>query len=561
MDKDYFLKKEKSVLRVIPLGGLGEVTKNMYIYETNREIIIIDCGLGFPNEEMYGVDSIIPDISYLLDKKEKIKAIIITHGHDDHIGALPYLIKDLNAPIFTLPLTAGLIDFKFKEKGLDSERFLRVISPSDILFFKDFKIEFFRVSHSIPDAVGVILNTPVGIVIHTGDFKFDWTPVDKRNVTDIAKLAITGEKGVLALFSDCVRVENSGYTLSEAKIEKTFDQELDNFSGRVFITTFSSNISRIQQAFNSAEKHNRFVCILGRSMEQSINVAKKIGYIKIPTGIIVSLKNAKKIPDKNLLFLISGSQGQPESALVRVGNKDHEIKIKDNDLVIFASDPVPGNENAVFKLIDCLTKQGAEVKYSEITENIHVSGHASSEELLMLLSIVKPKFLIPISATFRQLKRFGLLAEKKGISKENIFIGENGSIFEFTRNSGRIVGKIALKNILIDGLGIGDVGSIVIKDRKQMAADGIVIIILQIEEATGKILGKIDVISRGFVYVKESENLFERAKREVRKELKKHQGVFFDWYLLKRALEDRLRRFFLQETKRRPIILATLIRV
>lgn len=553
--------KDETLLRVIPLGGIGDVTKNMYIYETQKDMVIIDCGLGFPHEEMYGVDAVIPDISYLNDKKSKIRAILVTHGHDDHIGALPYLLPELKTPVYTLLLTAGLIAEKLKERGINPSRYLRVVNPSDYLSFGDFKVEFFRVSHSIPDSAGVILNTPVGKVIHTGDFKFDWTPVDKKNITDVSKLAIVGQQGILALFSDCVRVENMGYTLSEAEIEKTFDQEMDNWLGRIFITTFSSNISRLQQAINSAEKHERFVCLVGKSMEQAVKVARELGYLRIPQDLLISPKDAKRIPDKNLLFLISGSQGQTSSALVRVANKDHEIAIKDTDLIIFASDPVPGNEDSVHSLIDSLTRQGAEVRYTEITDNIHVSGHAAAEELMLMLSLVRPKYLVPISGTFRHLKRFASLAEKGGFKRENILLGENGTIFEFVRNKGRIAGKIVVRDIFVDGLGVGDVGNIVLRDRKQMAADGIVVVIVPLEEASGRTWAEPDIITRGFVYVKESERLLNEAKKEVKKVIKRYKGEIVDWFFLKKSIEGNLEKFFYKETRRRPMILPVVIKV
>lgn len=547
--------KNKPLLKVIPLGGVGNVTKNMYVYETENDIIIIDCGLGFPEETIYGVDAVIPDITYLENKKEKIRAILITHGHDDHIGALPYLLPKLNALVFSLPLTIGLIAEKLKDNGLNPNKYLRIIRSTDYLSFGDFKVEFFRVSHSIPDAMGVILTTPVGTIVHTGDFKFDWTPVDQQNVTDVGKIATVGNRGVLALLSDCVRVDNAGYTLSETEIGKTFDQEMSNWAGRIFITTFSSNISRLQQAVNSAEKYNRFVCLVGRSMEQAVRVAENLGYLKIPANLLVPLKAIKKIPDKNLLFLISGSQGQLTSALTRVANQDHEIKIKESDLLMFASDPVPGNEDAVFKVIDNLTRLGAEVHYSEITDNLHVSGHASAEELMLMLGLVRPKYLIPISGTFRHLKHLGTLAQKEGFKKENTLLIENGIVIEFKINSVKVSGQLVLKNILIDGLGIGDVGNVVLRDRKQMAADGIVVVILPISSEKTKLIGEPDIVTRGFVYVKESAGLISQAKNIVYQTVGRYRNKIMDWQFLRKRVQEDLEKYFYQETKRRPMIL------
>lgn len=553
--------KNQPVLKVIPLGGIGEVTKNMYVYETDKDIIIVDCGLGFPDESIYGVDSIIPDISYLEAKKNKIRAILITHGHDDHIGALPYLLPNLQAPIYSLPLTCGLIAEKLKDAGINPDQYLKIVSPSDYLSFGDFKVEFFRVSHSIPDAVGLVISTPAGTIIHTGDFKFDWTPVDPRSITDVAKIATVSNRGILALFSDCVRVENSGYTLSETEIGKAFDLEMDNWPGRIFITTFASNISRLQQAINSAEKHGRFVCLVGRSMEQAARVAQRLGYLKVPLNLIVPLKAIKKIPDKNLLLLISGSQGQLSSALARMANLDHEITVKKLDLIVFASDPVPGNEDAVHRVIDSLIKQGADVHYSEITDNLHVSGHASAEELMLMLRLVRPKYLIPISATFRHMKHYGVLAQRQGMNEENILLGEDGDIFEFNRSLARISGKIEIRNIMIDGLGIGDVGNVVLRDRKQMAADGIVVIILPIGEDRTKIAGEINIVTRGFVFVKKSGDLLAEAKSIVQKTLFKNSNRIIDWQFLRKRIEEDLEKFLYKQTKRRPMILPVVIKV
>jgi len=553
-------------VRVIPLGGVGQVTKNLYVYEylvgdEIKDIVLVDCGAGFPDEAHFGVDLIIPDISYLEDKLDKIRGLVVTHGHEDHIGAIPYLLPKLRTDIYTMKLTGGLIREKLKEHGI-SIKCLKVVNSDDELTFGSIKVSFFRVSHSIPDAVGVVLETPAGVLVHTGDFKFDFTPVDPRNVFEVGKLAVWSKKGVLGIFSDCVRVEKAGYTLSEKMIEKSFDSQMDNYFGRLFITTFSSNISRLQQAFDSADKHGRFVCLLGMSVEQSAKVAQELGYLNFREDILVNWRQAKKIADKNILYIVAGSQGQTGSSLARIAYGEHDAtKIKEGDKVIFASDPVPGNEESVYAVIDALSHAGAEVLYTEITEGLHVSGHASSEGLKLLLALAKPKYVIPISATYRQMKYFGDIAQKMGWAEENVILLDEGDILEFSGGAARKTGNVETRNVLIDGLGVGDVGNIVLRDRKMMAEEGMVVIILPLNERTSKLSGDIDIVSRGFVYMKKSEALIDESKKLVEKKLAKSKGKKKNWYYLRKEIESELEKYFYKETKRRPLVLVVVVGV
>jgi len=561
-----FKKEVKGTMRVVFLGGVGQVTKNLYVYEYMvggeiKDIVIVDCGAGFPDEAHFGVDLIIPDISYLRDKVDKIRGVVITHGHEDHIGALPYLLAELRADVYTLALTAGLIKEKLKERGT-SLKPIKVVDVNGSLSLGSFKLNFFRVSHSIPDSMGIIIETPAGVIVHTGDFKFDFTPVDERNVFEVGKLASWGQRGVLALLSDCVRVEKEGYTLSEKSIESVFDNQMDNYFGRVFITTFSSNISRLQQAFDSADKHGRFVCLLGRSIEQSVKVAEELGYLRFRADILIEAKQTKQIADKSILYLIAGSQGQAGSSLARVAYGEHDAaKIKEGDKVIFASDPVPGNEESVYAVIDALSKQGAEVLYTDIMKGIHVSGHASTEGLKLMLALVKPKYVVPISATYRQMRYFGDIAVKMGWEEKDVFILEEGDILEFEGGQAFVKENVGTRNVLIDGLGIGDVGNIVLRDRKMMAEEGMVVVILPLEERTSKMSGEIDVVSRGFVYMKQSEKLINGAKKLIEQRLVKSRKKMKNWYYLRKEVESDLERYFYKETKRRPLVLVVVVGV
>jgi ribonuclease J len=462
---------QKGKLRFIPLGGNGQVTKNMFVYEYNNDILVVDCGMGFPSELMYGVDMVIPDISYLKDKRDRIRGILITHGHEDHIGALPYLIADLSAPIFGTKLTIGMIESKLREQNKLNFTKLNRVEPRQKFQLGAFEIEPFQVSHSIPDSVGYAITTDLGTIIHTGDYKFDPTPIDGRT-TDEETLTRYAAKGVLALMSDCLRSEKQGSTLSEVEIQAKFEEEMTKAKGRVFVTTFASNISRIQQAINASVKFGRRVVIVGRSMEQNVQTALELGYLTIPRDILVKQEDIDRYPDKQLTIIVAGSQGQPGSALNRIANADHSyISLKYGDEVIFSADPIPGNQDAVYEMIDNLSQLGADVKYSDITSDFHVSGHGAQVELLRMISLTKPKYLAPISAMYRQMRQYAVLAEEHAFPPRNIYVLEEGEILEFGPEGATVVGNIETESIFVDGIGVGDVGEIVLRDRKVLAEE------------------------------------------------------------------------------------------
>ena len=550
-------------LRFIPLGGNGQVTKNMFVYEHEGDIVIVDCGMGFPSELMYGVDMVIPDISYLKDKRAKIRGILITHGHEDHIGALPYLIDQLSVPIFGTKLTIGMIESKLKEQNKLGFTKLNRIEPRQPFRLGSFGIEAFQVSHSIPDSVGYALTTGLGTTIHTGDYKFDWTPVDGRT-TDADFLSEAGAKGVLALMSDCLRSEKPGNTLSEAAIGDRFEEAMTKAPGRVLITTFASNISRIQQAVNASVKFNRRVVIVGRSMDQNVQTALELGYLTLPKDILVKQEDIDHYPDKQLTIIVAGSQGQPGSALNRIANADHAyISIKEGDEVIFSADPIPGNQDAVYDMIDNLSRLGADVKYSDITSDFHVSGHGAQAELLLMLSLTKPKYVVPISAMHRHMKQYAILAEGTGVPHSNIFTLEEGEILEFDRDGARMVGNVNTESIFVDGIGVGDVGEIVLRDRKVLAEEGIVVVIITMKKSRNELIGEPDLVSRGFVYMKESESLIKEATEVVKKSLNgKSDGKRLkNWMAVREKVTNDLERFLYQKTKRRPMVLPVIVDV
>ncbi len=546
-------------LRFIPLGGNGQVTKNMFLYEYGDDIVIVDCGMGFPSEIMYGVDMVIPDISYLKGKEHKIRAIFITHGHEDHIGALPYLIDRLSAPIYATKLTIGLIKVRLKEQNkLNFAKFTQV-EPRKHYQVGAFNIEPFQVSHSIPDSVGYAINTPVGTFIHTGDYKFDWTPVDGKT-TDVDCLTGYGEKGVLALMSDCLRSEKPGNTLSEAAIQQRFEDVMKKATGRVLITTFSSNISRVQQAVNASLKYGRRVAIVGRSMNQNAQTATELGYLNVPKDILVDVEKIDKIPDKNLTIVVAGSQGQPGSALARIANADHQwIYIKSGDEIIFSADPIPGNQDAVYEMIDNLSRLGANVYYSDITSDFHVSGHGAQAELLLMLSLTKPKYVVPISAMHRQMRQYAVLAQQAGTPAQNILIIDEGGVIEFSQDSARLVGQVDTTNVFVDGIGVGDVGSIVLRDRKVLAEEGIVMVVVTVDKSKNKLVGEPDIISRGFVYMKESGGLIREAQSIVKKSL--GDGRVKNWLAVREKITSDLERFLYKKTARRPMVLPVIVGV
>lgn len=552
--------KKNGKLRFIPLGGNGQVTKNMFVYEYGNDIIIVDCGMGFPTEMLYGVDMVIPDISYLNDKRDRIRAFFITHGHEDHIGALQYIVDKISVPIYASRLTVGFIKSRLKEVGKLDKTTLIQIEPRKKYQLGAFNVEPFRVSHSIPDSFGYAITTPVGTIIHTGDFKFDPSPVDGRT-TDTQRLTEFGKSGVLALMSDCLRSEKPGMTLSESTIRQRFDEAMNEAKGRVIITTFASNVSRLQQAVDASLKHNRKVVIVGRSMEQNARVAIELGYLKIPQEILVKQDKVDNVPDKNLTLIVAGSQGQPGSALSRIASDDHRfISLKKDDTIIFSADPIPGNQDAVYGMIDDLSRLGAVVKYSDITSDFHVSGHGSQNELLMMLALTQPKYLVPISAMYRQMRMFVDLAQKSPNPPKDCFIVDEGGIIEFSREGANVAGEVETTNIFVDGIGVGDVGAIVLRDRKVLAEEGMVVVVVTIHKNTNRLLGEPEIISRGFVYMKESAGLIKGSQDTVKKTLKLN-GKVRNWLSVKEKITSDLSRYLFKKTARRPMVLPVIVDV
>jgi ribonuclease J len=496
---------------------LGEVGKNMTAFRYQDTIIVIDAGLMFPEEELLGIDIVIPDITYLLENREKVKAILLTHGHEDHVGALPYVLKEINVPVYGSRLTLGIVERKLDEHNL-SGTMLNVVKPRDSLSIGPFEIEFFRVCHSIPDAMGIALHTPLGIVVHTGDIKLDQTPVDNELV-DFRKFSELGEKGVLVMLGDSTNADRPGFTLSERVVGNTFDELFGKCEGRIIVTTFASNVHRIQQVVSTAEKYQRKVCVIGRSMVNNVQVAMDLGYIHIPEGMLIDMEDISEYPPQEIVIVTTGSQGEPMSALTRMATADHRwVGIEPGDTVIISANPIPGNEKLVTKTVDLLFKQGAEVVY-ERNMGVHVSGHAAQEELKIILNLIRPQYFVPVHGEYHHLIKHAKLAENLGIPKENIFVVENGQIIEVGKNKGSLNGKVSSGRILVDGLGVGDVGNIVLRDRRQLSQEGIMIVVVTIDKDKGGVLAGPDIVSRGFVYVRESEELIVDAKEKVKEAL------------------------------------------
>ncbi|MEW6182248.1 MAG: ribonuclease J [Bacillota bacterium] len=548
-------------VQIIPLGGLGEIGKNSMAIRYRDDIVLVDYGLMFPEDELLGIDVVIPDASYLLESKKLLKGIVLTHGHEDHIGALPYMLHQLDVPVYGTRLTLGLLQGKLEEHLPGYQADLRVVKPRDIVEIGNFKVEFIRVSHSIPDAVAVAVHTPVGVILHTGDFKFDHTPVDGEMI-DFHRFGQLGEKGVLVLLSDSTNVERPGYTMSERVVGETFDDTFRHSRNRIIIATFASNIHRIQQAILVAQRYRRKVAVAGRSIVNVVNIAHKLGYLQIPQGLMVELEEANRLPSREVVILTTGSQGEPMSALTRMAMADHKlVEIVPGDTVIISAVPIPGNEKLVARVIDQLFKRGAEVLY-EAVSGIHVSGHPSQEELKLMLNLTRPKFFIPVHGEYRMLKQHAELAKDIGVKAENIFITENGQIVEFTPKSGRFSGRVTAGRVLVDGLGVGDVGNIVLRDRKQLAQDGILIVVLGLSQESGQVVAGPDIVSRGFVYMRESEQLLEEAREQVINALEKCsvRGTT-EWASIKSQVRDVLGRFLYDRTRRRPMILPIIMEV
>ena len=553
---------KKSKLRIIPLGGLHEIGKNITVFEYEDEMIAVDCGLSFPEDDMLGVDLVIPDITYILNNKEKFKGLFITHGHEDHIGAIPYFLKQLNVPIYGTKLTLGLIRNKLEEHGLTSSASLNEVKQGQTVKLGSFKVEFIRSSHSIPDSVMFAINTPVGTILHTGDFKIDYTPID-GNMMDLGRIAELGNKGILALMSDSTNSERKGFTMSESSVGEVFDKLFLHCTKRIVVATFASNVHRVQQIVNCAIKYKRKIAVCGRSMINMITTAKELGYIDCPDNLFIDIDMINNYTDDQLVIITTGSQGEAMSALTRMASGVHKkVKITPNDLVIISATPIPGNEKYVSKVIDDLMQIGAEVVYSAL-EDVHVSGHACQEEQKLIIALAKPKYFIPVHGDYRHLIAHSETAKMLGIPKENIFMLENGKVLELNKYEAEFNKEtVPSGKLLVDGLGVGDVGNVVLRDRQHLSQDGLIIVVLTLNGATGEVVAGPDVISRGFVYVKDSENIMENIKHEVRKQVKECEArEITDWTTIKNIVRDNLRDYVFTKTKRNPMVIPIIMEV
>ncbi|MGQ9674990.1 MAG: ribonuclease J [Chloroflexota bacterium] len=547
-------------IRIIPLGGIGEVGKNMLVVECGDDIIVIDAGLKFPEEEMLGVDLVIPDTSYLLENRHRVRGIIITHGHEDHVGALPYIVSDLDAPIYSTSLTRGLIAVKLREHRLVDEARLNLVEPGELLRLGAFTVEFMPVNHSIPDGVALVVDTPVGRLLHTGDFKFDSSPVGGQP-TDLAKLAELGSRGVLALLSDCIRVERPGYTPSERVVGETFDAIMREATGRVIITTFASNISRIQQAIDVAHRYGRKVAVVGRSLASNLSVAKDLGYLQPPADTVLRLDQVRRLPHDKTVFITTGSQGEPTSVLSRIANDDHrQIRITSGDTVVLAATPVPGNEETVARTIDNLLRLGAEVVY-EAVMTVHVSGHASREELRKMIQLVQPRFCMPLHGEYRHMVLYRKLAKETGVPAKNVMLASTGDVIEFTADSMAKVGTVPAGSVLVDGLKAGEIGEVVLRQRRQLARDGVVIAVVAFDRVTGQLVAGPDIVSRGFVEDETADWLMSEAREELRQAIGGSSRASLEPSYVTQKIKETLGIFLYRQTRRRPMILPVVTEV
>ena len=554
MDKS--LKK----LNIIPLGGLGEIGKNMTAFRYADDIILVDAGLMFPEDDMLGIDLVIPDITYLIENQDNLKGIFLTHGHEDHIGALPYILKQLDVPVYGTALTLGILEGRLEEAGVSTAN-LNVVKSGDRVRAGVFKLEFMRVNHSIPDAIGMAIQTPVGLIVHTGDFKIDQTPVDGQ-VMELNRFAEYGDRGVLLMMADSTNAERPGYTQSEKFVGETFDNEFRYAKNRIIVATFSSNVHRIQQICDTAVKFGRKVAVMGRSMVNVVDISLKLAYLKVPEGLLIDIDEIRNYTNDKVVVICTGSQGEPMSALTHMSmGEDCKVQIVPGDTVIISAAPIPGNEKMVSNTINHLYMLGAEVVY-EKANGVHVSGHASQEELKIMHNLVRPKFFMPVHGEYRHLVKHARLAESLGMDRKNIIIAENGSVVELTRDRICQNGKITAGNVLIDGLGIGDVGNIVLRDRRQLSQDGIMIVVVGVDGASNQIVSGPDIVSRGFVYVREAEDLMGEAKGKVQAALDKcAENNNTEWSALKTAIRDSLGRFLFEKTRRRPMIIPIIMEV
>lgn len=555
------MSKNKKKLKVIPLGGLQEIGKNITVFEYDEDIIVVDCGLAFPEDEMLGIDLVIPDVTYLIKNKEKVRGIIITHGHEDHIGALPYVLKEINVPVYGPKLALGLIQYKLEEHKMLSSVSLNRVEPRQVIELGKFKVEFIRTNHSIADSMALAIHTPVGVVVHTSDFKIDYTPIEGETI-DLPRLAELGAKGVLLLMSDSTNVEREGYTMSERTVGDTFEEIFMKVRSRILVATFASNVHRVQQIINASVKFGRKVSICGRSMMNIVNAAIDLGYLTVPEGILIDIDHIDRYRPEQLVIITTGTQGEPMSALTKMAASDHrKVEIVPGDVVIISATPIPGNEKYIYKVINELFKKGAEVIYQSLAD-IHVSGHACKEELKLIQRIVKPKYFMPVHGEYRHLKQHANLAQSLGMPTENIFIMDIGKVLELNSKSAKINGSVTSGYVLVDGLGVGDVGSVVLRDRKHLSQDGLIVVVLTIEKESGAVIAGPDIISRGFVYVKESEDLMEQAREVAKTAIQKFEGrKKNDWSAKKGTIKDALRDYLYEKTKRRPMILPIIMEI
>lgn len=551
-------KKEK--LMVIPLGGLGEIGKNMTVIQYGNDIIVIDAGLAFPDDDMFGIDLVIPDMSYLIENRDKVRAVVITHGHEDHIGGLSYLLNEVNVPVYATKLVCGLIEEKLKENHITNYT-LNEVHHGDEVQIGCMKVGFIHTNHSIPDASALYFRTPVGTIVHTGDFKVDMTPVDGKQM-DMHKFAELGRRGVLLLMSDSTNAERPGYTESETTVGHAFRKAFRAAKGRIILATFASNISRIQQAINTAIQFKRKVTVLGRSMVNNVQVAIELGYLDVPEGVLIEPDELNRYPADQVLILTTGSQGEPMAGLSRMASNNHRsVSIMPGDTVIISATPIPGNETGVGRTIDNLMRLGANVIAGR-DKKIHVSGHASQEELKLMLGLIKPNYFVPIHGEYRMLRTHGDLAVMMGVDKDHVLIGDNGQIFEFSNRSGHKTGHVNAGRVFVDGLGVGDVGNIVIRDRQQLAMEGVVIVVMTLAKGTSHPLAGPDIVSRGFVYVRDSEELIREAHDRVAAVLERCEaGNIREWAVIKSQVRDTLSRYLYEKTRRRPMILPIIMEV
>lgn len=546
-------------LKIIPLGGLEQIGMNITAFEYDDSIIVVDCGLSFPEDDMLGIDLVIPDVTYLKENISKVKGFVITHGHEDHIGSLPYILKDINVPVYATKLTVGIIENKLKEHNLLKSTKRKVIKYGQSINLGCFRIEFIRTNHSIADAASLAIFSPAGIVVHTGDFKVDYTPVFGEPI-DLQRFGELGKKGVLALLCDSTNVERAGYTMSEKSVGKTFDNIFaESTKSRIIVATFASNVDRVQQIINSASKYNRKVVVEGRSMVNIISTARELGYITIPDNMLIDIEQMKSYPDESIVLITTGSQGESMAALPRMAANIHKkISIKPGDTVIFSSTPIPGNEKAVSKVINDLAMKGAKVLF----QDTHVSGHACQEEIKLMYALTKPKYAVPVHGEYRHLLKHAEVAQSMGVPKENVFVLSSGDVLEFKEEKVGVVGKVPAQGIFVDGLGVGDVGNIVLRDRQHLSENGLLIVVVTLEKYTNQILSGPDIVSRGFVYVRESENLMEEARVVVNDALEKCLSKHTtDWGKMKTVIKDSLSDYVWKKTKRNPMILPIIMEV